>query len=210
VGALIAELITAGVEAALVGRVAAALSEREAVIVRDESADRRRERDRERKRLRNPRNSAESAEQSVSPEKGPQTPKKLTPSQRPPSPPTGAHGSKTIRLVKPSDFDRWYDAYPLHLSRGAAEKAFPKALAEADLETLIAGAESYAERKRGVERQFVAYPATWLRAKGWLDEPEKPPTDDASRFQPQGIPEDPAEREQRMARIRAELHEQHA
>jgi hypothetical protein len=52
VAALIADLIGAGLDGALVGRVAAALAEREAVLVPDESAERRRAADRERKRLR--------------------------------------------------------------------------------------------------------------------------------------------------------------
>lgn len=66
VAALITDLISAGTDPVLVGRVAAALAEREAVIVekRDEQAERRREMDRERKaRVRGiPQTSADSAD----------------------------------------------------------------------------------------------------------------------------------------------------
>jgi 5-methylcytosine-specific restriction endonuclease McrA len=53
VAALITELIQAGTDPALVGRVAAAFAEREAipVLVRDEAAERRRQKDRDRKEL---------------------------------------------------------------------------------------------------------------------------------------------------------------
>jgi hypothetical protein len=53
VAALIADMVRAGVDPELIGRAAEALSQREAVLVPDEAANRRRQRDRERKRLRN-------------------------------------------------------------------------------------------------------------------------------------------------------------
>jgi hypothetical protein len=66
VAGLITELIQAGTDPTLVGRVAAAFAEREAipVLVRDEAAERRRQKDRDRKQLLcgNPRKSADSAE----------------------------------------------------------------------------------------------------------------------------------------------------
>ena len=72
VAALISDLIEAGVDPLLVGRVAQALSEREAVLVPDEQAERRRKADRERKRVKRelddvcgiPQTSAESADKS--------------------------------------------------------------------------------------------------------------------------------------------------
>lgn len=70
----------------------------------------------------------------------------------------------------PTDFDRWYAAYPRKVARGAAEKAFTKARKLASLDDLIAGAERYAQQVRGVEVRFIAHPATWLNQKRWLDE----------------------------------------
>jgi hypothetical protein len=64
VATIIAELIAAGTPKELVGRVAAALSAREVVVMRDEQAERRRERDRQRKQsVRGiPQTSADSAD----------------------------------------------------------------------------------------------------------------------------------------------------
>jgi hypothetical protein len=71
IAALITDLIAAGTPAELVGRVAAALAEKEVVAapVKDEAAERRRAADRERKSnvRRNPRKSAESADSHLSP-----------------------------------------------------------------------------------------------------------------------------------------------
>jgi hypothetical protein len=94
VAKLIADMARAGVDPELIGRAAAALAEREPVLVADEQAERRRAADRERKRLRKSAESAESAE-PVSPKKetSPTPPKeKTTPSQ---SEPNGS--SKTPR-----------------------------------------------------------------------------------------------------------------
>jgi hypothetical protein len=52
VAKLIADMVKAGVDPDLIGRTAEALSSREAIIVKDEAAERRRAKDRERKALR--------------------------------------------------------------------------------------------------------------------------------------------------------------
>src|SRR3954464_1152198 len=97
VASLITELIQAGTDPALVGRVAAAFAEREAipVLVRDEAAERRRQKDRDRKQLLcgNPRKSADSAEISPLDDKGPQTPKNTKPPSKNP-PKGGQKGSQ--------------------------------------------------------------------------------------------------------------------
>ena len=50
VASLIADLVRAGTDPELVGRVAEALAKRDAVVIKDEQAERRRAADRERKR----------------------------------------------------------------------------------------------------------------------------------------------------------------
>lgn len=77
-------------------------------------------------------------------------------------------------LALPERFEAFYAAYPLHKARGAAEKAWSKALALADPEAIIGGAQRYAAecRRKGTEPKFTAHPATWLNEKRWLDEPE--------------------------------------
>jgi hypothetical protein len=71
VAQLIADMVRAGIDPDIIGRTAAALSEREPVKIVDEQAERRRAKDRERKRLRN---SAENAEVCGIKEASPHTP----------------------------------------------------------------------------------------------------------------------------------------
>lgn len=107
VRALIVDMVKAGVDPELIGRTAEALAQREAVLLPDEAADRRRAKDRERKRLRKSAESTESAEipeATLSPKESPQTPKETTPIL--PSTPkeTPLRGSKkAVRL--PSDWE---------------------------------------------------------------------------------------------------------
>jgi hypothetical protein len=72
-----------------------------------------------------------------------------------------------------SEFDTWYHAYPLHRSRGQAERAFTAARRIASLEVLLEGVRRYIATKRP-DRDWK-YPATWLNGKCWLDEPEPMP-----------------------------------
>lgn len=115
-----------------------------------EAAEAKRARDRERMRV---------ARQSHDSRATPHTPRVRNKNIKPPKPPLDA------------SFDAWYLAYPKRRGRGAAEKAYTKALREgATAEELLAGAKRYAIEVRGREEQFVAFPATWLNQKRWLDE----------------------------------------
>jgi hypothetical protein len=68
-------------------------------------------------------------------------------------------------------FGRFWAAYPKHVGKLAAEKAFAKALKLADAEALIAGAKRYAAERAGQDPKFTKNPATWLRDGCWTDEP---------------------------------------
>jgi hypothetical protein len=70
------------------------------------------------------------------------------------------------------DFERWYSAYPRRRARGAAFRAYKQARSRASVETLLDGARRYAAQRAGHDPQFTKYPATWLNAECWLDEPE--------------------------------------
>lgn len=71
------------------------------------------------------------------------------------------------------DFDAFWDLYPRKVSKGRAQKAFPKARKLVDQSTLIAAVQRYAARVRGKDAEFVAHAATWLNDQRWLDqEPE--------------------------------------
>jgi hypothetical protein len=95
---LIADMVKQGVSAEIVGRVAAALAEREPVVVKDENAERRRAADRERKRnvRGNPQNSPDGGGNGSPSPNGP-FPFPHTPNPNPlnpPSPPQTTEGAR--------------------------------------------------------------------------------------------------------------------
>lgn len=71
-------------------------------------------------------------------------------------------------------FPQWYAQFPRKVSRGNAEKAYAKIIksGEATPAELLAGAMRYAAAVAGTEPRYIKHPASWLNAKGWLDEPE--------------------------------------
>lgn len=71
-------------------------------------------------------------------------------------------------------FDDFYAAYPRHVARGDAEKAWKEATKKTDPAVIVAAARAFAERRQDEDPKFTAYPATWLRAQRWLDEPDPP------------------------------------
>jgi hypothetical protein len=99
VGALIADMVRAGVDPDLIGRTAELLAAREAVTVKDEQAERRRAADRERKAFRRiPQNSAEAPSPLFPPSfLPPETPNQSTPY----NPPSDGLGALTLAPPKP-------------------------------------------------------------------------------------------------------------
>jgi hypothetical protein len=73
-------------------------------------------------------------------------------------------------------FGRWYPLYPRKKDRGAAEKAFAKARARGlvGFDELLAATSRFVECVNDKEPEFIKYPATWLNADSYLDEPDKP------------------------------------
>lgn len=93
-----------------------------------------------------------------------------------PAPARRKPASKTPKVTPGPEFDRFYDAYPVHKARGDAEKAWVQVVsAGADPDVLIAAAARYRTDPQ-VIRGYGKYPGGWLRAKCWLDEatPEQP------------------------------------
>lgn len=67
-------------------------------------------------------------------------------------------------------FDQWWNLYPRKVGKGQARLAFRKALRKTDFQTMLLGAQRYAEERAGEDQAFTAHPATWLNGERWLDE----------------------------------------
>jgi hypothetical protein len=75
-------------------------------------------------------------------------------------------------------FELFWDKYPRKVGKGAAEKAFVKALMEVDdrerselSKVIIKAALALAQDPNLPEQQFIPHASTWLNREGWLDEP---------------------------------------
>ena len=74
-----------------------------------------------------------------------------------------------------SSFAKFWSAYPKKKSKGDAEKAWSKVDASL-LTDILEAIENQKRSPQWQEKggQYIPYPATWLRAKGWEDEVESP------------------------------------
>jgi hypothetical protein len=75
-----------------------------------------------------------------------------------------------IEPPKETPFDSFWNAYPKKIAKKAALKAWTAAVKDTDPNVIIASALAYAKDKTRIEA-YTAYPATWLNAGRWLDEP---------------------------------------
>lgn len=80
------------------------------------------------------------------------------------------------------EFEAFWQAYPRKKAKRAAWKAWNAAVKRADPETIITAAK--AEARRPCETKFRQYPATWLNADAWEDEPDQ---QSAANMQPPGL-----------------------
>lgn len=169
IASLIQDMIAAGVNAELIGRTAALLAEREAVVVPDEQAERRRLKDRERKRLRN---SAESAEfrNSAPPikEKSPEPSKENYPLSSEPSVP---RCDSARRHAWPEDFkDRVWSIYPRKTEKqpGMAALVELHRKDRLDWQTLLDGIHRLAAAIE--DPKFAPALHRWLKKARWDDQ----------------------------------------
>ena len=70
------------------------------------------------------------------------------------------------------EFATFWATYPRKVGKGAARKAWTAATKVTSAATITAGADRYVAecRAAGTEPQYIAHPATWLRAERWADE----------------------------------------
>lgn len=71
------------------------------------------------------------------------------------------------------EFETFWAAWPNRKAKKAALRAFNTAIREADIETILAGVESY-KRHKEPWRAWM-HPATWLNGGCWDDEYETAP-----------------------------------
>lgn len=69
-----------------------------------------------------------------------------------------------------SDFTAFWDVYPRRTGKGAAAKAFDRALQRAELNLIMAGATRYRDDP-GRDPQYTKHPSTWLNQDCWTDDP---------------------------------------
>lgn len=79
---------------------------------------------------------------------------------------------QAVEHVNDARFEEFWRIYPRHMKRADALKAFRQMVkAGTSPEEIIAGAQSFASDPNLPEKKFIPYPASWLRAEGWLDDP---------------------------------------
>lgn len=66
--------------------------------------------------------------------------------------------------------EQFWAIYPRRTAKGRVADALTKALKKASLDDILAGAERYRDDPNR-EDAFTQYPATWLNAEGWDDDP---------------------------------------
>lgn len=84
--------------------------------------------------------------------------------------------TKRPAIEAPEQWEKFWAAYPRKKDKGAAEKAWNKAIREgADPKTILNGVFFYRIDIANKDAQYIKYPATWLNARGWQDEPDPTP-----------------------------------
>lgn len=75
-------------------------------------------------------------------------------------------------LDHPADdrFDEFWGTVPRKVGKGAARKAWAKAVKKADPQVIIEGMRRYRDDPNR-EDEFTAHPSTWLNAERWDDDP---------------------------------------
>lgn len=142
------------------------------------------------------------------PEKPDSQPKTPRANAEPRSAPAGAtrgpatdgdgDGDGDVTNTPPTDvaeaFDDFWAIYPRREGKGAAKKAWAKAVKSLPAAELLPVVRSYAVRVAGTEKRFIPFPATWLNQERWADEVTDQKAEASEGwFQPFAMPEPPAD-----------------
>lgn len=74
----------------------------------------------------------------------------------------------------PDRFDEFWTIAPRKRGKGAARKAYAKALTIADEDEILTGTRRWRQESIGKDPAFICHPATWLNQERWEDEPDAP------------------------------------
>jgi hypothetical protein len=78
---------------------------------------------------------------------------------------------KKARAQYADEFEEWYGIYPRKAAKGQAAKAYRTARGKIDAETLLTATGLFAASPAGMAGKYTPYPATWLNAERWADDP---------------------------------------
>lgn len=84
-------------------------------------------------------------------------------------------GEMELSLTATATFDDFYEIWPRKAKRPDAFKAWKEAIRKSPADLIVGRASEYAAHPYRPVRQFVPYPATWLRGEGWKDPMPEPP-----------------------------------
>ncbi len=71
-------------------------------------------------------------------------------------------------MSKEEQFETFWRAYPRRVAKGAARKAFDKAIKKTTLQAMLEAVQKYERHKP--EKIDFKHPATWLNGECWDDE----------------------------------------
>ena len=85
----------------------------------------------------------------------------------------GSNNFRSNNTFKDKFSDEFWEAYPKKMAKGQAKRAWAKAFILDHPQEIVEAAKRYAKAQDGKDKQFIPYPASWLNAERWKDEPEE-------------------------------------